>query len=331
MKRLILAATAAVLLGFMPKAANAQEISFGVFYSSLAPYGQWVNAGGYGMCWRPVGMTGDWAPYTAGHWVWTDYGWTWVSAYPWGWAPFHFGRWVLSSDFGWIWVPGYAWAPAWVQWRWGGGYCGWAPLPPGYHFRLDVVIGPNDRDFGVGFRGWNFVRADEMGTHRYSYIERGQVPHLIDRTRNVTRLRFTSRGVFETGLTRERVETFTHRRINTVVIQRTNEIGRQRIVGNSIHIYSPAPFEPRFRNEEQVIRRERSYSAPERTRMNRPDRNMPQREMTPPQNMRQQGQAPRFERHRQDSVQPKKNPPGRTRGQAPRDRNEKQKGPGRHR
>ena len=31
---------------------------------------------------------------------------------------------------GWVWVPGYTWAPAWVSWRYGDGYAGWAPLPP---------------------------------------------------------------------------------------------------------------------------------------------------------------------------------------------------------
>lgn len=31
---------------------------------------------------------------------------------------------------GWVWVPGVEWAPAWVSWRVGGGYIGWAPLPP---------------------------------------------------------------------------------------------------------------------------------------------------------------------------------------------------------
>lgn len=330
MKKIIFTAAIGMILVFAPKATKAQEISFGVFYSSLAPYGQWVNAGEYGMCWRPMGMPADWAPYSSGHWVWSDYGWTWVSAYPWGWAPFHYGRWVVDYNLGWVWVPGYVWAPAWVQWRWGGGYCGWAPLPPGFHFRLDVVVGPNDRDFGVGFRGWNFVRADEMGLHRYRYIERREVPRLIGHTRNVTRLRFTSRGVFDNGLTRERVESYTHRRINTVTIHRTNEIGRQRITGNEIHIYSPTPFEPRVRNEGEVIRRERVYKVPERMRMDRPERNAPRREMSRP-DVRQQREAPAYERHKVDSVRPRKDAPQRTRDRAPKDKNDRQKDPGRHR
>ena len=86
-----------------------------------------------GRAWRPdpdvVGE--DFQPYaTGGHWVYSDWGWTWESDYPWGWAPFHYGRWALTPSWGWVWYPGTVWAPAWVDWRFGGGYIGWAPLPP---------------------------------------------------------------------------------------------------------------------------------------------------------------------------------------------------------
>ena len=71
-------------------------------------------------------------PYaTNGHWVVTEYGNTWVSDYNWGWAPFHYGRWYQDPYRGWAWVPGTEWGPAWVSWRSGGGYYGWAPLGPG--------------------------------------------------------------------------------------------------------------------------------------------------------------------------------------------------------
>ena len=36
---------------------------------------------------------------------------------------------TITVNF-WIWVPGIEWAPTWVTWRVGGGYIGWAPLPP---------------------------------------------------------------------------------------------------------------------------------------------------------------------------------------------------------
>ncbi|MGO9482431.1 MAG: DUF6600 domain-containing protein, partial [Candidatus Kryptoniota bacterium] len=211
----------------------------------------------YGMCWRPAGVPAGWQPYVDGRWIWTDYGWTWVSDYQWGWAPFHYGRWTFDPEYGWIWVPGYVWAPAWVEWRWGGGYMGWAPMPPGFHFRVDVVVGPDNRDFGVGVGRWNFIRADEMRRPRYDYIERNAVPGVIGRTRNVTEYRFTSRGVYNTGLPRQRVEQATHRRIGTVDIVRTNAVGRQTVEGNRFRIYSPAPFRPQVRNEQEVIQRER--------------------------------------------------------------------------
>jgi hypothetical protein len=89
-----------------------------------------VEAGRFGHCWRPAGIAVEWRPYCYGSWVWTDCGWYWASDEPWAWACYHYGWWTLDPTFGWIWVPGIEWAPAWVSWRVGSGYCGWAPLPP---------------------------------------------------------------------------------------------------------------------------------------------------------------------------------------------------------
>jgi len=101
------------------------------FRSTLSPYGEWISVQGIGQVWHPFERTvgSDFQPYaTAGHWVYTDYGWTWQSDYPWGWAPFHYGRWVYRPRLGWLWRPGREWAPAWVEWRQGAGYVGWAPM-----------------------------------------------------------------------------------------------------------------------------------------------------------------------------------------------------------
>jgi len=242
---------------FMPQKSNAQELSFQAFYSSLSPYGEWMNVGDYGMCWRPVGVPIGWRPYADGHWIWTEYGWTWVSDYDWGWAPFHYGRWTFDSEYGWVWVPGYVWAPAWVEWRWGGGYAGWAPMPPGFHYRVDVVVGPDFHDYGVGIASWNFIRADEIGRPRYGYVERKAVPRVIGSTRNVTRFKFTSNGVYATGLPREQVERVVRHRIETVNIVHNTGVGRTRVEGNRLLVYSPAPLAPRVRNEGQVIQQER--------------------------------------------------------------------------
>src|SRR5271157_3975749 len=185
MKKILIATVITSTMVFVPQRSGAQELSFQAFYSSLSPYGEWITVGDYGMCWRPVGMPIGWRPYVDGHWIWTAYGWTWVSDYEWGWAPFHYGRWAFDAEYGWVWMPGYVWAPAWVEWRWGGGYVGWAPMPPGFHYRVDVVVGPDYNDFGVGMASWNFVRAEEIGRTRYGYVERQAVPRVIGRTRNV--------------------------------------------------------------------------------------------------------------------------------------------------
>jgi hypothetical protein len=43
---------------------------------------------------------------------------------------YHYGRWAFDPEYGWFWIPGDEWGPAWVDWRQGDDYVGWAPLPP---------------------------------------------------------------------------------------------------------------------------------------------------------------------------------------------------------
>jgi hypothetical protein len=78
--------------------------------ADLDDYGDWQPGNqdnqGYGAVWYPRGVPAGWTPYSNGHWAWVaPWGWTWVEAEPWGFAPFHYGRW---ASFGgrWGWVPG---------------------------------------------------------------------------------------------------------------------------------------------------------------------------------------------------------------------------------
>lgn len=117
------------------------QITNNYFYTTLSPYGTWVDLPDYGWCWQPsvAVAQADWRPYChGGRWIWSDCGWYWQSYYSWGWAPFHYGRWHLSSNCGWVWVPGTRWAPAWVTWRYYDGYCGWAPLPPAAYYTSGI-------------------------------------------------------------------------------------------------------------------------------------------------------------------------------------------------
>jgi hypothetical protein len=100
------------------------------FDAPLAVHGSWVELPSHGRCWRPARVAVSWQPYCNGIWVWTDHGWYWSSNEPWAWATYHYGTWAFDSGSGWVWVPGIEWAPAWVHWRAGGGYVGWAPCPP---------------------------------------------------------------------------------------------------------------------------------------------------------------------------------------------------------
>ncbi len=128
---------AAALALVVSASAWAQEGDFG---ASLSPYGEWVVTPHFGRVWRPspvvVGV--EFEPYaTGGSWVYTDAGWVFESEYPFGWAVYHYGRWYRDPGLGWVWVQGNDWAPAWVDWRSGGGYVGWVPLAP---VGIEVVV-----------------------------------------------------------------------------------------------------------------------------------------------------------------------------------------------
>jgi hypothetical protein len=116
------------------------DVEFDDFYAGLSSSGNWVQTPDYGWVWVPYRQTqvADWRPYLYGEWVWTQYGWTWVSDEDFGWATYHYGRWAYAPAYGWYWVPGYTWGPAWVVWRFGDAAVGWAPLYPGY-----VTWGPS--------------------------------------------------------------------------------------------------------------------------------------------------------------------------------------------
>jgi len=143
------------------------------FHNLLSPYGNWVNYPGYGNVWVPNQVPADFSPYaTAGHWVYTTYGWSWVSDYGWGRIPFHYGRWFRDNVYGWMWMPGYQWAPAWVTWGNYNNYYCWAPLAP--YIGFSAYYRPNpfywnfcDRahfcDFHLGlYRGF-YGRGDYRG------------------------------------------------------------------------------------------------------------------------------------------------------------------------
>lgn len=110
-----------------------------VGYEDLDDYGEWRDDSDYGHVWFPARVSAGWAPYREGHWVWiSPWGWTWVDDAPWGYAPFHYGRWVtVRGRWGWVAGPvevAPVYAPALVVFLGaggiGGGNVGWFPLGP---------------------------------------------------------------------------------------------------------------------------------------------------------------------------------------------------------
>ena len=75
-------------------------------YEDLQIYGTWLPVPEYGVLWVPGQVPVNWAPYREGHWRWVPpWGWTWIDDQKWGFAPFHYGRWVNVGGI-WGWLPG---------------------------------------------------------------------------------------------------------------------------------------------------------------------------------------------------------------------------------
>jgi len=236
-----------LLGGSLPSKASAQDdvyVSYQDFYDSLSPYGQWINDSEYGYVWVP-NEDDDFRPYfTRGHWVMTDYGNTWVSEYPWGWACFHYGRWIYNGYYGWVWIPGYEWGPGWVAWRWGGGYCGWAPLYPGVAWVGYEYTCPDD--------WWIFMHPRYLYRPRYHNPWRSDFfrgPHhthvLITRTNFVA---YTHQGVntttrYYSGPRVADVQQVTRQQVKVYQVGNNSVRGADHINNNVVNIYHPVRIE----------------------------------------------------------------------------------------
>lgn len=95
-------------------AAGASNLSSPYSYglSDLNYYGSYMNCPGYGFGWQPYFINAGWNPFQDGGWMWyPGSGYTFVSAYPWGWMPYRYGSWALAGGCGWMWQPG-----SWSNW-----------------------------------------------------------------------------------------------------------------------------------------------------------------------------------------------------------------------
>jgi hypothetical protein len=224
-----------------PLSTNAAPLNSEVtmFYDSLAPYGEWLWVEPYGWVWSPSGVDVSWRPYTDGSWAYTDCGWTWVSDAPWGWAPYHYGRWFFHEHRGWCWVPDRVWGPAWVSWHFGDAWCGWAPLPPGIGWEARV-----DWDPFIPAFGWCFVgRGDFLRPHlREHIVLAARNVTLLRETRNVTRFEIRDRRVINNSISAKEIERFTGRPVTQLRIADVNSAAAARGVrGRELRMFRPEP------------------------------------------------------------------------------------------
>lgn len=250
MKKTLLLIAFALLLYIKPldaKPSFGGGISFGVFFSSLSPYGEWIqlDADLYG--WRPYGIHRNWRPYSIGRWEWTRDGWYWDSAEPFGWATYHYGRWYYDDYYGWIWVPDYEWGPSWVEWRYDDDYIGWAPLPPYASFSINFGI-HFSINWHSGYNYWSFVPYRRFCGYRVDHyiLDYRRSRRIFDNTKYRSNY-YSDRGrIINGGVDREQIERRSGYRIAERDIRNVDNYGdyeRSRNSSGGREIYSYRPSE----------------------------------------------------------------------------------------
>jgi hypothetical protein len=226
------------------------------FYDYLSPHGMWVYHSPYGYVWIPRIYRYGWRPYSYGSWIWTDFGWTWISDWEWGWIAFHYGRWGWDDYLGWYWIPDTVWGPAWVTWRRSSLFIGWAPLPPDVRFIPGIGI----RSVTYRFPGryWIFVEYPYFyRTPIYRYIlpvERNRT--IINDTIHKTNIVNRDRRVINEGIDRDYIQ---RRTGETIVKHRLKDADRARktvLRADELQIFRPTIRKNDQAKPKTVVRRE---------------------------------------------------------------------------
>jgi len=216
--------------------AQQEDVSLQSFYDELSPYGTWIQDPQYGYVWRPDVDQEDFRPYYSnGRWAMTEYGNTWVSNYDWGWAPFHYGRWIYNRYNQWVWLPDTVWGPAWVSWRSGGGYYGWAPLGPSISIGINIGRG----GYRVPDMCWNFIPYNNIYYNSYPRYNYGRNRVYIQNTVIINNTYVRNNRTYYTGPRAEEVRRATNQNVTVYNVNRSSRPGASRIDDRNVNIYSP--------------------------------------------------------------------------------------------
>src|SRR2546423_7478551 len=257
MKRILFALSIlAFVVCALPQARGA-DISVDFIYDNLSG-GNWIDVEGYGYGWQPDVATSDpnWRPYSDGYWAYTDYGWTWISYEDFGWATYHYGRWANLADYGWVWFPGsdLDWGPAWVSWRTGGDYIGWAPLPArgrGVVYEGQPIGANVDVVYDIGPEYYNFCDVRFIGEPvlRDRIFPPVQNVTYITNTVNVTNITVQNNVVYNYGPDFNVVNTYSSRASQRLSIERQTPANLSaavksgtltKVQGNKLMLAAPA-------------------------------------------------------------------------------------------
>jgi hypothetical protein len=200
---------------------SAQYVSPDVTgYEDLDDNGTWSSEAEYGYVWTPRAVAVDWSPYRDGRWAWVaPWGWTWIDDAPWGYAPFHYGRWAHVRNR-WCWVPG----PRHVRAVYAPALVGWVGSP-GLNVSISVGGGRGVGWFPLG------PREVYVPARRYSsrYVERVNVSNtvIVNRT-SITNV-YDNRGPSQT---------YRNRTVPGAVtaVSRTTFTSAQRVGGRRIRV-----------------------------------------------------------------------------------------------
>jgi hypothetical protein len=228
MKKILFAVSMLALAVSAVPQTPGGDVSIDFIYDNLSG-GNWIDVEGYGYGWQPDLAVSDpnWRPYSDGYWAYTDYGWTWISYEDFGWATYHYGRWANLADYGWVWFPGedLDWGPAWVSWRTGGDYIGWAPLPPrgpGVVYEGQPIGANVDVVFDIGPQYYNFCDVRFIGEPvlRDRIFPPAQNVTYITNTVNVTNITVQNNAVYNYGPDYNVVNRYSSRPIQRLTIER---------------------------------------------------------------------------------------------------------------
>ncbi|HEX8531098.1 MAG TPA: DUF6600 domain-containing protein, partial [Cytophagales bacterium] len=132
----------------------------------------------------------------------------------------------------WAWVPGPDWGPAWVAWRSGGGYYGWAPLGPGVNIQVNVVIPA---------RHWVFVPQRYITYPQpYRYCApHHQVVNIYHNSVYVHNIYRTDNQVYVSGPHRDEIARATRREVPVYRVEEAARPGRTAARNGTVEVYRP--------------------------------------------------------------------------------------------